>query len=746
MEESDDISEEDGPGPGLGDEDFPGFDAELCPETLPDLSRHHSACVEVIQADPSIYESLRGRRTSLGVGLARCLKPGMDNRGHPFLKTAGLVAGDEECYETFREIFDPVICQFPSGDTGGVRLDKTCGTGEEAARDLETLRADVVGKYVLSSQVRASRSLSGYRFPPAMFREERIEVEHLLVQALTGMDDALAGKYYALRGSQSFVPQLGGMGGGDEEDLHSAGFLFKAPDSTYRLCSGAGRHWPDGRGVYVSATGCFAAWVNEQEHLLAISRRPGDAVQLAFEEVTCALDSVAGAHGIRYASTDRLGFLTSNPLNLGTAMQVSMALLLPLLAKYDAATKEEASWRGWCTRQGVYVCSATEMGQEDAGIFEISNSRRLGISEAETVRLMLEVAARSVQMEQRLEIGEPINELLGSAPPNGEEVGQSAARSAVAGSPAPSSLESLQARVQWQLTAACSSGRLDEVMGQAMGQTPIAESAVVAGEEFDTTIDALTRKLHDALLEAMSGGKLDDLMDKALGHRHSSGHIIPGGDEAEEVPPFMPHAPCAGGEAEDGVVTAAGERALVLEATEVTPSEVAALPGSEAGVMVPQVEDPAPSLDIASELLRRTRRIGQLTALIQEAEQQLIAKDAQCSRLEQTLGSLRVDLAHMDLDLARSKRVLEAQSGPDAILAKEQYGRGAALAAARGKCFRSGGVSKHSPLRCSSALGCLSTTLGGSTATGGTPRGRGQTPDSLASPESLKMTAAGDLA
>lgn len=34
---------------------------------------------------------------------------GVDNPGHPYIMTVGMVAGDEECYETFAELFDPVI-------------------------------------------------------------------------------------------------------------------------------------------------------------------------------------------------------------------------------------------------------------------------------------------------------------------------------------------------------------------------------------------------------------------------------------------------------------------------------------------------------------------------------------------------------------------------------------------------------------------------------------------------------------
>lgn len=53
-------------------------------------------------------------------------------------------------------------------------------------------------KYVLSSRVRTGRSIRGLSLPPACTRAERREVERVAVQALSGLKDDLAGKYYSL--------------------------------------------------------------------------------------------------------------------------------------------------------------------------------------------------------------------------------------------------------------------------------------------------------------------------------------------------------------------------------------------------------------------------------------------------------------------------------------------------------------------------------------------------------------------
>ena len=46
-----------------------------------------------------IYNKLKDKKTAGGITLAQCMKTGVDNPGHPHIKTVGLVACDEESYE-----------------------------------------------------------------------------------------------------------------------------------------------------------------------------------------------------------------------------------------------------------------------------------------------------------------------------------------------------------------------------------------------------------------------------------------------------------------------------------------------------------------------------------------------------------------------------------------------------------------------------------------------------------------------
>lgn len=81
---------------------------------------------------------------------------------------------------------------------------------------------------MLSSRVRTGRSIRGLSLPPACTRAERREVEKVVVDALAGLRDDLAGRYYSLaqmteKEQQQLidVSEAGGMLGGGGGVLRS---------------------------------------------------------------------------------------------------------------------------------------------------------------------------------------------------------------------------------------------------------------------------------------------------------------------------------------------------------------------------------------------------------------------------------------------------------------------------------------------------------------------------------------------
>jgi len=394
--------------PGLGNEEYPGFPADVCPEELPDLSKHFSVTAELLKGEPGLYEKLRVKRTALGVGLAKVIKTGMDNRGHPMIKALGSVAGDAECFDTFAPLFDKLI----AGRHGDGSL-STLHSESPGRRMLTSLPAEPFEGYLVSCQARAARNLEGLRFPPAADRAERCEVERVLVRALLELGGPLKGEYYPLGGSQTYSPKPGGMSEQDEKELSGSGFTFYHPDSTAVLSSGAGMHWPDARGVFVNNARTVAVWINEEEHFRATSMRKDGNVQAAFSELANLLENVESSllrHGdcpSRFARSDRLGFLNACPANIGTALRVSAIMKLPQIKPL----KDELN--GLCRQHRLVVRGAVdETGIRLAGLVEVSNRDRLGITEEETVNLVVEGVADLIRAERLMEQGVSTSEAL----------------------------------------------------------------------------------------------------------------------------------------------------------------------------------------------------------------------------------------------------------------------------------------------------------------------------------------------
>lgn len=69
----------------------------LCSAEYPDLRKHNNCMASHLT--PAIYTKLCDKSTPNGFTLDQAIQTGVDNPGHPFIKTVGMVAGDEESYK-----------------------------------------------------------------------------------------------------------------------------------------------------------------------------------------------------------------------------------------------------------------------------------------------------------------------------------------------------------------------------------------------------------------------------------------------------------------------------------------------------------------------------------------------------------------------------------------------------------------------------------------------------------------------
>ena len=154
------------------------------------LIKHNSYFADVLKANPEIYKRLKDKKTSMGVTLGNCIKTGVDNPGHPHIKTVGMVAGDEESYEVFKELFDPVI----AARHNGYGPERTHPTDLDVSK-LSNTKIDPTGNYVITSRCRTGRSVRGFLLPPVIGFEERRVLEKVIVKSLLSLEGDLKGTF-----------------------------------------------------------------------------------------------------------------------------------------------------------------------------------------------------------------------------------------------------------------------------------------------------------------------------------------------------------------------------------------------------------------------------------------------------------------------------------------------------------------------------------------------------------------------
>ena len=357
----------------------------------PDLSEHNNHMAKCLK--PEIYSKLVPLKTPNGFTLNRAIQTGVDNPGHPFIMTVGMVAGDEESYDTFADLFDPVI----DARHGGYKKE------DEHKTDLDPSHLnggdDLDPNYVLSSRVRTGRSIRGYSLPPSCSRAQRREVEKITSSALESFDEEFKGKYYPLNG----------MTEEEQQQLIDDHFLFDKPVSPLLTASRMARDWPDARGIWHNENKNFLIWVNEEDHTRVISMQKGGNMRDVFTRFCNGLAKFEGAikkDGKEFMWNEHLGYILTCPSNLGTGLRAGVHLKIPLLSKHEQFESILKSLHLQKRGTGGVDTASTD------GIFDISNADRLGHSEVELVQKVVDGVKLLIEMEKYLEIGLPIVTLI----------------------------------------------------------------------------------------------------------------------------------------------------------------------------------------------------------------------------------------------------------------------------------------------------------------------------------------------
>lgn len=100
---------------------------------------------------------------------------------------------------------------------------------------------------------------------------------------------------------------------------------------------------------------------------------------------------------MKFAFNDHLGYITSCPTNLGTAMRASVHIAVPKLAE------DMDRFKAICDKHHLQIRGIHgEHSQSEGGVYDISNRRRLGVTEVQCVQDMHDGVVELIATEKSL--------------------------------------------------------------------------------------------------------------------------------------------------------------------------------------------------------------------------------------------------------------------------------------------------------------------------------------------------------
>lgn len=222
---------------------------------------------------------------------------------------------------------------------------------------------------VLSTRVRFARNLADYPFASRLSDSGASEIVEKVASALPEYSCIRFGKNTDAK-IRSFM------------EMHYVSPEFASSSHPRALISGENDH--------------IQIMVCEEDHLRIQSVVAGFDPESAFAHAGKADDILSKKLNIAFS--EKYGYLTHCPTNLGAAMRVSAMLCLPALTMRRSID----SYAQALSKMGMTIRGFYGEGSRSSGcLYQISNRASLGIAESEIIKLMSDVVKNIVEAERK---------------------------------------------------------------------------------------------------------------------------------------------------------------------------------------------------------------------------------------------------------------------------------------------------------------------------------------------------------
>ena len=220
------------------------------------------------------------------------------------------------------------------------------------------------GSNYISSRIRLARNWKEYKFPDKLTTAEAGEMIQRLRNELEGLDQAAGEAFYGTMVAQ--IPEVSRMAMRERRVFNSGIVDRKTPV-----------------GLMLSESEDISLVLNGDDHIRLQLLAPNNRLYQLWDRAN-RLDDCINEH-VNYAFSDRYGYLTSFPTNVGTGMRANVVVHLPALSTGKQFPKLlESLTRFGVTIRGVYGTEKENPGS----LYDIANAKTLGlvVSEEERTR------------------------------------------------------------------------------------------------------------------------------------------------------------------------------------------------------------------------------------------------------------------------------------------------------------------------------------------------------------------------
>lgn len=230
---------------------------------------------------------------------------------------------------------------------------------------------------VISTRIRLARNFKDHYFINQISDKDALEVTEWVKDAFLSSNDKSSLYFKEITGEE--LKKEGGRL--IEEHLISPGFMnLTIPGA-----------------VIIDNSREISIMVNEEDHLRIQVIKPGFNLKEALYTANACDDLIEEKH--EYAFSEKYGYLTSCPTNVGTGLRASVMLHLPAITMCGKI--EEL--KGNLSRLGITIRGCYGEGTKAYGnLYQVSNQITLGISEEEIIERLTQVVNKIITDEEAL--------------------------------------------------------------------------------------------------------------------------------------------------------------------------------------------------------------------------------------------------------------------------------------------------------------------------------------------------------